>query len=690
VRETRPALFAGNVQARGGVDGEGDREEGRGASALDADLAPEPSPLTPLVEMAPALPQVAARPDHHTEDQLAKAKLRHAWLRAIHECLAAGYSCKAAVAAYPQFSTATLSRLLMIAGEELGALSTPTERVGWILARPIDILTPGVSTGRKPAHHLTEQEALALRGLILARSTANDHTTANHFSLAVEQFPAHAACTPGTRAFIFSRLDDAARKRRLPVWPKAWRKQAYPTRQEGAKFRGVKSMQPLEQCDRRAMIWTDEAGQDHPLLAHTIWEMDDASDNEPRQSIDPDTGEAVLTRQTLWTQDVYSAALLGFSQVARSRDAYRIEDVADHVRNCIDAWGLPTFLRLEQGKIWNGSFFHGVKVGLAGWASDERWGGLDPLVRVTNVHKSKGKGTMEGSFNLLQAMTAHMGLSIGRVRGEFEGATKALTRAHGTGEIHERFWSMAKAAEAVGAVCDWYNARPKSRKAFGRDQVVPIDLLRDQRGAQPPASEMWRLNPIKRVATIRGGHVEVMVDHYPTPFRFRINGVDTDLHLDHGYSVLIAFHPGRPEDGCAVFNAELGSRNRDNMRKGEFLIQAPLAEWVAQIDLSGRGDFSPRRKANAAVNRAFRAIGQATRVAHSQDSHGTVMSASVGSSPATGQAPAPGSITAGAHPAPRRAKANDPFRCTTEDDWARQQERLNRIASATDAVTSDE
>lgn len=179
-----------------------------------------------------------------------------------------------------------------------------------------------------------------------------------------------------------------------------------------------------------------------------------------------------------------------------------------------------------------------------------------------------------------------------------------------------------------------------------------------------------------------------MVDHYPTPFRFRVNGVDTDLHLDHGYAVLIAFHPGRPEEGCAVFNAELGSRNRDNLRKGEFILQAPLAEWVAQIDLSGRADFAPRRKANAAVNRAFRAIGQATRVAHSQDSHGTVMSASVGTT--ANPAQAPGSIAAQAQPAPRRAKADDPFRCTTEDDWARQQERLSRIASATDAVTSDE
>lgn len=617
---------------------------------------------------------------HLTDHQLAKAKARHTWLRGVREYFALGYSMNQAVSQFPQFSLATLSRLLSLAEAALGPQSTAIDRADWLLAQPLQFLVPGVTSGRRPIAPLMEQEALALRGLVLARSTQNDHTTANHFSLAVEEFIRHPACTSETRSFILQRLDEAAQSGQRPAWPDAWRKAAYPTRQEAAKFRGRKSEQPLDHVDRRAMIWTDEDGADHPVVAHTIWEMDDASDNEPRVSIDPDTGLATVTRQTLWTQDVYSAAVLGFSQVARARDAYRIEDVADHVRNCIQAWGLPTFLRLEQGKIWNGSFFHGISVASPGWSRDEKWGGLEPLVRIVNVFKSKGKGAVEKSFDLLQAMQAHSGLSLGRVRGEYEVATKALTRAHGTGQIDDRFAALDEAADRTAAVCEWFNARPKTRREFGRTPVVPADLLRGAKGPQPPASEAWRLCPIKRLATVRGGHVEIMVDHYPQSFRFRVNG-EQDLHLDHGYAVLVAFHPGRPEEGCHVFNAETGPRNRDNLKRGEFLLVAPMAADVPQIDLSGRADFAPRKKAAAAVRRSFRAIAQAVRATHTQDSNGTVQRAEVGM---TAPQPVAGSEAAAAQPKPRREP--NPFRCAGEEDWAAQRARNERMRRAMEAV----
>ncbi len=479
-------------------------------------------------------------------------------------------------------------------------------------------------SGRKPKHPLTDQEALCLRGLILARSTLNDRTPANHFALAVEEFRHDAGCRPETRAFIAAELDRAARLRRAPAWPPKWRQQAYPTQQEAAFFRGRKHAGELEQVDRRGMFLVLPDGSRRPLAPHTIWEMDDWSDNEVRRSVDPDTGAEVLTRQTLTTQDVFSAALLGFTQVARARDAYRIEDVADHVADSIRAWGLPDYLRLEMGEIWNGTLFHGFTPDVAGWPQDEAWGGLDPLVQVLNVFKSKGKGAIEASFNLQQAMKAHAGLSIGRVRGEFEAATKALTRSQRTGDIDPRFTPLAQAGDRLQQVCEWFNARPKSRRAFGRDLVVPADLLRGATGRPMPADQWWRLCPVQRQATVRGGHVELLVPHYPAAFRFRVNGEADGVHLDHGYQVLVAFHPGRPEEGCHVFNAELGARNRDGFRRAERILVAPPAADVPQANLSGVGAFSPRRKAAAAVQRSFRAIGQARRSAHAQTSDGRV------------------------------------------------------------------
>jgi hypothetical protein len=597
----------------------------------------------------PSLPSVAAR---ETEPQLQEAHRRLRSLQAFAACLQQGRSATAAMKQVDLVPAkrSRLEKKLRSAGLALPGAEIPAELVPQYIAA----LRPGISTGPRPKYPLTENESLVLRGLVLARSTQD----ALHFAIAVEEFANHPACLPATRELILAELDRAARLRRQPVWPVAIRRCGYPTSQEAAAFRGRKHSQEVEQTDRRGCYWIDETNARRPLLPHTIWEMDDASDNEPRQSLDPDTGAPILTRQALWTQDVYSAALLGLTQVARPRDSYRIEDVADHVLRSVEAWGLPAFMRLEMGRIWAGTFFHGFVPDVPRWPEGETWGGLEPLCRVVNVFKSKGKGGIESSFNLVQALAAHRSLSIGRLRGDFEEATTALIRSHSTGEIDARFWSMDLSTDAMAQVAARFNERPKLRRMFGREPVAPIDLLminstsrecRQDEASHPYAfhaidagngasanhgpgklskgvpllpSERWRFCPVKRLGTVRGGHVEFHLEHYPQNFRFRINGIDDQLHLDHGYQVLAAFHPGRPEEGCHIFNAELGVRNRDALRRAERLILAPFAEDAPQIDLSGRADFTPRKKAAAAVRRNFRAIGQAMRADYAQSSDG--------------------------------------------------------------------
>jgi hypothetical protein len=478
--------------------------------------------------------------------------------------------------------------------------------------------------GRPCKYPLSENQALVLRAHVLARSTQD----ATHFALAVEDFAHDPVCTAELREIIRAELDRAARAGSMPNWPASIRRAGMPTLQESAWFRGPKHSLEVEFTDRRGCFWVDESGRKNRLEPHTIWEADDASDNEPRRSTDPDTGQPILTRQALWTQDVYSAALLGLTQVARERDAYRIEDVADHMLNCVLAEGLPKFMRLEMGDIWNGRFFHGfvpTEPGtthvVPGWPEDQRWGGLEPLCKIVNVHKSKGKGGIESSFNLLQAIAAHSSLSIGRSRGEFEEATRALIRSHRAQDIDERFWTMDRSPEVMRAAAGRFNLRPKWRAMFGARRA-PADLLRGAKGLPLLPSEIWRFSPVKRSATVRGGHAEVSVEHYPRPFRFRVNGVHDGLHLDHGYRVLLAFHPGRPHEGCWIFNCECGVRNRDGFKRAEKILHAPHADDVPQIDLSHAGGFGPRRKANAAVRRSFRAIQSAVRQDYAQDSNG--------------------------------------------------------------------
>jgi hypothetical protein len=154
------------------------------------------------------------------------------------------------------------------------------------------------------------------------------------------------------------------------------------------------------------------------------------------------------------------------------------------------------------------------------------------------------------------------------------------------------------------------------RRAFGKRPVVPDDLFRLAVRRECPASELWRFLPVKRIATVRQGALEMSVNHYPMPFRFRVNGAPgSDLYIEHGYKVLVAFHPGKPEQGCHVFNAETGTNNRDGHRFGAPLLIAPMAEDAPQFSLSRseQDAFAMRRRAAAAVRTEFRAIMPAGR-----------------------------------------------------------------------------
>ena len=157
-----------------------------------------------------------------------------------------------------------------------------------------------------------------------------------------------------------------------------------------------------------------------------------------------------------------------------------------------------------------------------------------------------------------------------------------------------------------------FNARGKERRAFGRDLVVPDDLYSAAQPRTMPENERWRLCPVKREATVRNGCIECVVPHYPLPFRFAVNGASADLYVASGHRVLIAFHPGRPEDGCHVFNAEEGARNREGRKFGEWIVRALMAQDAPQLNLSKEEIAMQRRKnANAAVRTEFRAISKA-------------------------------------------------------------------------------
>jgi hypothetical protein len=352
-------------------------------------------------------------------------------------------------------------------------------------------------------------------------------------------------------------------------------------------------------------------------------------------------------RQTLCTIDVFSAHWMAGQPVARTRDAYRVEDIADHMLFTVMAHGLPLHWRLERG-VWDNDFVKGTDLG-----DGERWGGLGHLFKVHFTWKSRGKATIESSFNLLQNLIAHESTHIGRTRGEFEEATKLMLAVHrGDRDAAAHFWDIATAADGLAHAMDLFNHRPKKRRAFGKAPVVPADLFAAATRRELRAEDAWRFCPIKRAATIRGGMIETVVDHYPFPFRFAVNGVVDGLHLTHGHRVLIAFHPGRPEEGCHIFNAEgANDRNRDGWRIGQRILLAPMAADAPQFNLSTlEKDMLRRKKAAAAVRTEFRALTKA----------GTPLIRRAESRDGEGNRTQTGNITQPAQPAPAPAQPEAP------------------------------
>jgi hypothetical protein len=474
--------------------------------------------------------------------------------------------------------------------------------------RGLEGLKPDTAAcGRREKFILTKQETAAIRYAMLVRAS---------LPLAVDDFLKHPDCRPETRALLLEERDRAARLRRPECWPPSLRRAARVTAEEQALFRGQKHFTPLETVTRRDMTWVDEEGRRLPMHWNTIFSSDDVSSNAPFRFVDPLTGaRETVGRQTLATQSVYAEAFLGASPLGRERDAYRVEDIADHFTDVISQHGLPLIWRLERG-VWEGTYTDGLEVQTP--SGPVRWGGLDALFRIHRVFKSKGKGELEVSFHFMQSLMAHRSVDIGRHRGEFEQATKLyLAAQRGDAAALAAFWSIAEYADATAACMRDFNSRPKQRRAFGRQMVVPEELMGGAPLRPLPEEHAWRLLPVKKAATVRQGCIETVVPHYPHPFRFLVNGAEPGTYLEHGHAVLIAFHPGRPEQGCHVFNAELGTRNRDGLRVGERILLAPLAPDAPQVNLRPEAaEFTARRAANAAVRREFRGIVAAGHIHH--------------------------------------------------------------------------
>lgn len=411
----------------------------------------------------------------------------------------------------------------------------------------------------------------------------------------------------GTLRMIEERALETGRE---PQWPMSVRRAFEVTADEMARFRGKKAAMNTEMVTRRGMIWLDEDGTPHDILPGELWELDDYSTNQPFSYRDPATGEIDLGRQVLAALDAATAGWLGFDLIGRPRDAYRGEDIVRYIARLIRAHGVPRFLRLERGS-WESSYIHGIDDGEGG-----TWGGLDAIVNIQHVFKSKGKGLLEGSFNPLQNWLAHAGRDVGRHAGEFEESAKAWRQAKTAASRPDPralgFWDQNQCASAHEEAAKIMNSRPRERAHLGGQRAVPDDLRAQHGWHTTPLREAdaWRLLPHKARRVIRAGCVTVNPGGGWPEMSFVVNGID-GLALETGHALFIAYDPADPSAGAYIANADRSARNRQAFGHGQCLLaHAPAAELAPQINLSGRrhATMDLRRAAAAAAATEFRAI----------------------------------------------------------------------------------
>lgn len=473
--------------------------------------------------------------------------------------------------------------------------------------------------GRPAKYSLNDTEVARLRYLVAKHDSVD---------FGLEKFMDDPSCTHETRELMIGEVEKAARRGKMVRWPDSLRRIARVTPYERAELRGKKHVSNVSLTPRKGLFWRDESGQDHYIKSHSVWVMDDESGNQPhtvRFEPHPEVKGLVhdkylwkLCRQVLKCKDLYSGAWLGITAVGRERDQYRGEDIVRFMLACIDAQGtMPDEMILEKGR-WKGNGVHGIEV--HNGHEYVRWGGLDALIRITHVHDSKGKASLESDLRIHQRAMAHSGEDIGGARGEFEIATKHYLQiqrqaaAMQEGKIPEElrdplalgFLTQDQFEELHAQKAFELNCRPKKRAAFG-EAKVPNDLLQNAITPRPlPASERWRFLPLKKEATIiRGGLVQVSVAPYPRPFLFVVNGEREDIHLENGYRVFIAFDPQRPDLGCAIGNGESGARNRAGFGFGEIIMMAPLAGDMPYRDESEERGPNLKKRASVAARAGF-------------------------------------------------------------------------------------
>jgi hypothetical protein len=500
-----------------------------------------------------------------------------------------------------KLTLATHARQLIAGGMRQAAAArqlglSPVQMVRILRLDPAADATP--ERGGRPAKvPLTAGDVMLLRKHRLMNKMAS-------LAKAVDGFCDDADASPEAVRALGEIISRAHAERKKPKWPHSVRKATGLTETERAELRGPKHAFEVAMRSRSGDFILIGDRQ-IPLRAGMVYQSDDMSLNQPYRYHDAALGRETTGRQSLITRDTRSLRWLQADLCGRERDAYRLEDIADHMRAVVEANGLPLAWIVERGP-WKNTFIDGLRL-----EDGKRWGALTDLFHVHHAFTSTGKSEVEGGFNEIQSRLSHRSTDIGANRGEFEKATKLFLKAQkGDAEALAYFWSMPQCSAALVEVMEADNRALKERQHFNGRTVSPEELWAAEYVRTPLLDrDRWYFLPVKKAATVRGGIIEVKADHYERSFRFAAHGAEGIPILPNLYPVLIAFHPGRPEEGCHVFNACTDLRNREGYGFGQLIGVAEYDADKPKFVFGGAGaDVETKRRRNAAVRAEYRSI----------------------------------------------------------------------------------
>lgn len=478
-------------------------------------------------------------------------------------------------------------------------------------------LSDGKSTGRPASLVLSAEESAGLTAMCALMKVKTDAVEkwmdgSEAGTLPTGVHPASAETIAALRALKEGRKNVS--------WPQSVRRAMQVPVNITGKLRGGLETLRATPSARRGMIWVDESGQTHQVEAGHIYSSDDMSHNEPHRYYDRDLGRETVGRQALLTVDLYSNALISETSLGRRKDAYRVEDIASHVSDTVASCGLPLIWRFEKG-VWDNNWLYGLRPPPS-WLlpPGTLFGAIDGvLFRASQKHSPRGKGEVERAFREYQKHTRHLWTSVGNIRGEYA-ITARLYRQAVQGNEHalRKFWTISEAAKLRSDAMRSYIETPQIRRALGNEARSPLELWGSPVRRAVPASEAWRLLPVKACGAVRGGIYECKVEHYPVSFRFLVTGTPGMPVLDYGHRVFAAFDPARPELGCHLFNAEpkqgRSYEHGRRLNREGFSLMEPLgvaAFWadVAQENFAATAaDYRPQTAAAQALRSEFTSL----------------------------------------------------------------------------------